>query len=85
MQALAIIPNFDVLEDNPPGLGTGGELSNYTFCFQGANKTLHGGIVVAIPHPAHANLAVVVAQVFLIGMAGLLASLVRVMHPARSW
>ena len=48
MQALAVVPDLDVVEDDLPGLGTSGKLLGSAFGLQGANETLHRRIVVAV-------------------------------------
>ena len=49
MGALAIVEDFDVIEDLGAGLVAGGEiLSVNGFYFKGAPEAFHGGVVVAV-------------------------------------
>ena len=83
MQPLSIVPNFDIFEDGRAGPSMGGKLPICTHFFRGGDEALHGGVVIAIANPAHAGLTMMGGQMILIGMAGVLFSLIGVMHPAR--
>jgi len=47
------------------------------FCFQAPEKTLHHSIIPTVPLPAHTGLNMQLGELILVGMAGILASLVR--------
>ena len=79
MQTLAIVPNLNVFKDGGACLGMGGKLASDTFCFEGAEETFRHCIVVAVPDSAHARLNAPVCQTALVGSAGVLAALIRVM------
>jgi hypothetical protein len=51
METLAIVPDFDVVEDHQPDLGAGGQGREGTLGFERADKVLHGGIVKQWPTP----------------------------------
>ena len=54
MGALAIVEDFDVIEDLGAGLIAGGELLSVNgFYFEGAPEAFHGGVVVAVGFAAH--------------------------------
>jgi hypothetical protein len=80
VEALAVVPDFDVVEDGPPGLRSGGKHAGHAFGFQRANNAFHGGIVVRVAHSVHADLNVMGGQEVPDHSAGILAALVRVME-----
>jgi hypothetical protein len=62
MKALAIVPDFDVVEDHQPDLGAGDQGRRVHVRFSGCRSALYGGVVTAVAHPAHADLVVVDGQ-----------------------
>ena len=83
MQTLAIVPSFDEFKDGRASLGSRGEGLAGTFGFERAEKALHDRIVKAISDTAHTDLAVIIRQSLLIGFAGVLTALIRMMQQAR--
>ncbi len=54
MTALAVIEDFDVVEDFGSGLGSAGEIASVDqFQFEGAPEAFHGSVVVAVNASAH--------------------------------
>src|SRR4030066_1019928 len=80
MHPLAVVPDLDELEDLPPCLLSSGEATRGAFCLERAEEAFHHRIVVAVAHAAHAHLRFEFSQPSLIGVAGVLAPLVRVMQ-----
>src|SRR5512138_2081049 len=79
MQTLAIVPNLNVFKDGGTRLSLCGKLASGTFCLEGPKETFRHRIVVAVSDSAHAGLDVPVGESALVGRAGILAALVRVM------
>ena len=76
MQALPIVPNFNVFKDRCMCQRTSSKLTDHTFGFESAEKTFSNCIVISVPNPAHAHLDVLGRQTALIGSAGVLTTLV---------
>ena len=75
MAASAIIKPFDVIKDIRSGLPSVFILLPMNlFDLQGAEEALHGGVVVAVPRAAHADLHAIVSQLELVSSAGVLAA-----------
>ena len=54
MTALAVIEDFDVVEDFGSGLGSAGEIASVDqFQFEGAPEAFHGRVIVAVASAAH--------------------------------
>jgi hypothetical protein len=52
--ALAVVEDFDEIEDLGPGLSVAGEPAAVEqLQFEGAPKAFHGGVVVAVAPPDH--------------------------------
>ena len=85
MQTLAIVPSFDEFKDGRASLSSRREGLAGTFGFERAEKALHDRIVKAISGTAHADLALGMGQGLLIGLAGILAALIRMMQQTIRW
>ncbi len=83
MKALAIVPSFNIFKDGGASLGVRGKGLDNTFALEGAKEALHDSIIITIACLTHTDLAVCVGQAVLVGCAGILASLVRVMKNTR--
>src|SRR3954447_20260927 len=56
VSALAIVEDFDVIEDGGAGLSAGIEVGAvHQFHFEGAPEAFHGGIIVAVAFAAHGS------------------------------
>ena len=84
VETTSIIKHFDVREKVSPGLVSGAvnDVMN-TLAFQCAKEALHWGVVVPGSGTVHTNLDVVIRQQRLVGVAGVLAALIRVMDETR--
>src|SRR5512138_682519 len=80
VQALAIVPSFDVLEDGGASLGSGGKGVIGTFSLEGGEKAFRDGIVIAVADPAHTDLALKGGQALLVESASVLATLIGMMQ-----
>ena len=80
MQPLAIVPAFDVLEDDRASFSFGLELDRCAFCFQGGKEAFCNCVVIAVSVAAHADLASKVGQLLALPFTGVLAAPVRVMQ-----
>src|SRR5512141_2500996 len=85
VQTLPIVPSLNVLKDSGASLRTGIKLMICTFSFEGAEKAFHSRIVKAIADPTHTDLALISGQALLIQIAGVLATLIRVMQQLSRW
>ena len=79
MQALAIVPNLNVVKDCGTCECMGDKLVRHPFGFQRAKETFCNRIVVTVAHSAHAQLDIHVCQGAQVVSTGVLAALVRVM------
>src|SRR5215207_3896301 len=77
VQALAIVPNFNIFKDRGACQSMGCKLVSHTFCFQRSEETFSHRIVVTIANSTHAQLDVPACQEALVVSAGVLATLVR--------
>ena len=82
MEALAIVPDLNVLENGGSGLGMGGKRMSDTFGLEGSDKALHRCVIVAVSCAAHTDQDVMLGQVSLDQVTGVLAALVRVVEQA---
>ena len=77
---MTIVPNLQILKDGCAGQGTGIKRASDTFRFESAKETFHDGVVVAVPHAAHAKLSLSRDQTLEVGGAGVLAAPIRVVQ-----
>ena len=84
MEALAVIKDFDVVEESALGLGEVGEgfAFEVQFTFEGGPEAFHGGVVVAATGPAHAGSKAIGEELLLVGGAGVLAAAIGVVEQA---
>ena len=84
MEALAVIKDFDVVEESALGLGEVGEgfAFEVQFTFEGGPEAFHGGVVVAATGPAHAGSKAIGEELLLVGGAGVLAAAIGVVEEA---
>ncbi len=82
MQALAIVPSFDVLKDRRASLRPGDKRLGSTFRLERGEEAFHHGVVVAIPDSAHALLTAIGSQALAIERTGVLAALIGVVQQA---
>ena len=80
MHSLAIVPNFDELEDGGSRCRPGLKLLEGTLSFQGGMKAFHGGIIITVTGTAHADLAVGSFQQAQVALTGVLTATVSVME-----
>ena len=83
MEALAVVKDFDEIEDGLARLGPGVEMAAVDeFVFEGAPEGLHGGIVVAVAFAAHGGDGLDVLAGVAIVLAGVLNAPVGMKHQA---
>ena len=84
MAPLAIVEDFDVVEDIGTGLSPRlpGRAPD-EFPFQGREKAFHRGVVPAVGAPAHTALDAVFGELGPVGGAGILASPIGVVEGGR--
>jgi hypothetical protein len=85
MQALAVVPNLDILEDRPATFGARAKMVEiYQVFLDQAVPGFDTRIIPAAPLPAHAGGHAVAGEPRLVSGRGVLATAVRVMqHPGR--
>ena len=77
----AVVEDLDVPEDFAFCFGARGEdpISS-KFAFERSPEALHPGVVVAVTRPPHTRDDLMMAQQFAVGIAGILASTIRVVE-----
>ena len=80
VEPLAVVEDFQPLEDGRLGLGAGGELAAmHQLALQAAPEAFHDGVVVAVASAAHAGLDAGSGEPLPIRLAGVLATAIGVM------
>src|SRR5277367_1223416 len=80
VEPLAVVEDFQPLEDRRLGFGARGELAPmHQLAFQAAPEALDHGVVVAVASPAHAGLDAGSGQPLPIRLAGVLPAAIGVM------
>lgn len=80
MEALAVVPDLDIVEHGGSCLDAGGETVGHTLGFEGGEKAFGHGVVVRLSSSAHADLDMVLSEQFLVVAAGVLAAPVRMVQ-----
>jgi len=82
MKTLTVVPKLNELEDMSPGLISGGKSVPGTFGLESPEEAFDHGVVKAIADATHADSRLDPSEVILVGLAGILGSLVRMMQQA---
>ena len=84
MKALAVVKDFDVIEESALGVGKvwEGFVFEVQFAFERGPEAFHGGVVVAAAGTAHAGAKAIGEELLLAGGAGVLAAAIGMVEEA---
>ena len=85
MLARTIVKSHDIAEDFSTGLRVIGKNIISTFAFQSRPEALHRSVIEAIALTTHTHKHASVAEPLLVGMAGILATAIGMVHQAAWW
>ena len=84
METLAVVKDFDVVEESALGVGAVSEgfAFEIQFAFEGGPEAFHRGVIVAAAGPAHAGGKAKGEELLLVGGAGVLAAAIGMVEEA---